>query len=194
MKTLTHARCFVLVVVLVTGCRSMLPVETQYGQSRWTSYADAQAIFDQIIPHKTTLTELRQMGFDPQITPNIKVLTYVDLLKFFLPNASITMADLHPDVRRAIVKKDACCAYELEITSTNKKRYGSIFADILGFQRKSHITGWRISILVIVLNDTVTYKLRSGEPKIDRLERKHKPLGPFQELDGFGSRFAGSIL
>jgi hypothetical protein len=30
----------------------------------------------------------------------------------------------------------------------------------------------------------VVYKLRSGQPYVDKIERKTRPLGPLQEVDG----------
>ena len=188
MKTTLAMSLIMLAVVLTTGCRSLLPSDSNRSRTVWNSYAEAQAAFDQIKPHQTTHAELKRLGFDPDTTPNIKVLTYLDLIRRFLPNASVTKADLHPDVRQCLESKEGCQIYELDLTVTRGHRYGNLFADMFGFMKKNHVTGWDIKMLIIVKDDVVAYTLRSGEPQIDRYEKKVKPLGPFQEMEGIVSR------
>ena len=123
------------------------------------------------------------MGFDPHQTPNVKILTYLDIIQRFIPNASITLNDLQEDVRACIESKDCCHAYELDLEMTDSKRYGNLVLDMFGFNRKTKTTGWTFKALIIVKDDVVAYKLRSGEPNVDKLEKKTKPLGPLQEID-----------
>lgn len=179
-----HRSLALLAVVLTTGCRSLFPSDSSQSHTQWQSYEEAQAAFDQIHPHQTTREELSCLGFDPEMTPNIKVLTYLDLIGRFLPNSSVILTDLHPDVRQCIEAKDACQVYELNLTVTHNQRYGSLLGDMFGFRKKTHTTGWDIKMLILVKDGVVAYKLRSGEPRIDRYEKKVTPLGPFQELDG----------
>ena len=171
----------------------MLPREVKGPRTSWQSFDEAQAAFDKIIPHKTTVSELKGLGFDPVSTPNVKILTYLDLINRFLPNNSITLKDLQPDVRDCIESKDCCHAYELNLEISDNKRYGSVFLDVFGFRKYSHITGWTFKALIIVKDDTVAYKLRSGEPNLNRYERKVKPLGPLQELDGMLMKMPGTM-
>jgi hypothetical protein len=161
----------------------LLPSETKRAEAAWNSFDEAQAAFDKIAPHQTTLAELKKMGFDPRITSNVKVLTYLDLIERFLPNASLSLKDLQPDVRTCIEAKDDCHAFELAIDQTQNKRYGNVCLDVFGFKQKTRVTGWRFKALIILKDDVVAYKLRSGEPNVLRFEKKLKPLGPLQELD-----------
>ncbi len=179
------ARCllFLALVLTTSGCRSLLPTEDRRPRTSWTNFNDAQAAFDKIVPHKTTVGDLKDLGFDPHNLPNVRILTYLDLINRFIPNNSITMNDLQPDVRACIESKDCCHAYELNLDVTHNKRYGNVFLDVFGFSKKSHITGWTYKALIIVKDDVVAYKLRSGEPNVNKYEKKVKPLGPFQELD-----------
>ncbi len=179
------ARCllFLALVLTTSGCRSLLPTEDRRPRTSWTNFNDAQAAFDKIVPHKTTVGDLKDLGFDPHNMPNVRILTYLDLINRFIPNNSITMNDLQPDVRACIESKDCCHAYELNLDVTHNKRYGNVFLDVFGFSKKSHITGWTYKALIIVKDDVVAYKLRSGEPNVNKYEKKVKPLGPFQELD-----------
>jgi hypothetical protein len=86
-------------------------------------------------------------------------------------------------VKACIESKDCCHAYELHLDMTDNKRFGNLALDVFGFSRNTKTTGWRYKALVIVKDDVVAYKLRSGEPNVDRLEKKLKPLGPLQEMD-----------
>jgi len=188
-----YTLCFVVsaLVLFTTGCRSLFPVEDNRPQNAWQSYEQALAAFDKIRPHQTTVSDLRTLGFDPTNSPNVKVLTYLDVISQFLPNQSVTKADLPPDVRYCLEARDGCRGFELIIESTNRKRYGNLPMDVLGFKKKTRVTGWNFRALLIVQNDIVTYKLASGEPNVDRLEKKTKPLGPFQDMEGLASKLPG---
>jgi len=178
-------------VLFTTGCKSFFPVDDAVPQNSWQSYQQAQEAFDRIVPHQTSVSDLRAMGFDPTNSPNVHVLTYLDVIQRFLPNQSVTKADLPGDVRYCLEAKDGCKGFEMIIESSKRKRYGNLPLDILGFKKKTRVTGWSFRALLVVQNDIVTYKLASGEPNIDRLEKKVKPLGPFQEMDGVVARLPG---
>lgn len=183
MRIFLSGLLYLAVLLLSTGCKTMFSSDSNRSQTPWTNFVQAQAAFDKIIPHQTTVEELKKLGFDPDATSNVKVLNYLDLINRFLPNASVKMEDLQPDVRECIESKDSCHAYELELHVQNGKRYGNLAADMFGFVRKTRITGWHFRGLIIVRNEVVAYKLRSGEPMLERYEKRVKPLGPFQDLE-----------
>jgi hypothetical protein len=182
---------YVALGLTTTGCKSLFSSSSQRARTPWQNFAEAQTAYDQVIPHQTTLGELKSLGFDPHTTSNVKILTYLDLIQKFIPNSSISMYDLPPDVRDCIQSKDCCHAYELELQMTSSQRYGNLALDIFGFNRRTKTTGWTFKALVIVKDDRVAYKLRSGEPNVDRLEKKTKPLGPLQELDNLLTKALG---
>lgn len=193
MKAFALCWLCLTLVLSTTGCKSLFSSTSQRSRTPWQNFEQAQAAYDQVIPHKTSVTELKGLGFDPLNTPNVKILTYLDLIQRFIPNASITLNDLQPDVRSCIESKDCCHAYELELDLTDNKRYGNLMLDIFGFNRKTKTTGWTFKALIIVKDDVVAYKLRSGQPNVDRLEKKTKPLGPLQELDNILLKLIGSF-
>ena len=174
---------YLALVLTTTGCKALFSSSSQRSRTPWQNFDEAQAAYDKVVPHQTTTVELKSMGFDPLTTPNVKILTYLDLIQRFLPNNSITLEDLQPDVRACIESKDCCHAYEMDLDLTDSKRYGNLVLDVFGFNRKTKTSGWTFKALIIVKDDVVAYKLRSGEPNVDRLEEKTKPLGPFQEMD-----------
>ncbi len=177
-------------ISLSTGCRSLLPTDDTRTLNQWQNFDEAQASFDKIIPHQTTSEELFTMGFDPKTTPNVKILTYLDLIERFLPNASVRMEDLQPDVRACIESKDACKGYELDLNVSHSKREGNLVLDVLAFKKNTTTTGWNFKALVIVKDDLVAYKIRSGAPLVKRNVQSIKPLGPFQELDTLAKSMA----
>jgi len=193
MKPFAMCLLFTALVVMTTGCKSLFVSSSQKARTPWQNFEEAETAFDKVIPHKTTITELKGMGFDPVSTPNIKILTYLDLIERFIPNASISLEDLQPDVRACIESKDCCHAYELDIELTDNKRFGNLALDVFGFSRKTKTTGWKYKALVIVKDDVVAYKLRSGEPNVDRVDQKKKPLGPLQELDNIVLKVIGAF-
>ena len=183
MKAFAMCLLYLALVLTTTGCKALFSSTSQRARTPWQNFDEAQSAYDKVVPHKTTISELKTMGFDPLTTPNVKILTYLDLIQRFIPNASITFDDLQPDVRACIESKDCCHAYEMDLDLTDNKRFGNLALDVFGFNRKTKTTGWTFKALIIVKDDVVAYKIRSGEPNVDRVEKKIKPLGPLQELD-----------
>ena len=184
---------FLALVVSTTGCKSLFPSDSKTTRSHWQNFDEAQAAFDKITPHKTSVEDLKTLGFDPSTTPNVKLLTYLDLIERFIPNESITLADLQPDVRACIESKDCCHAYALDLDIIRNKRYGNLALDIFGFKKNTRVTGWNFRALIIVKDDMVAYKIRSGEPNIERYEKKLKPLGPLQDLESIITKVPGML-
>ncbi len=169
-------------VLLLSGCAAWLPSSQTTPKSPWKSYEEAKTAFDQIRPSQTRTSDLKALGFDPS-SPNVRVLTYLDVIQRFIPNQSITKEDLAEAVRDCLEAKDGCRALELELDVVKGKRTGNVLLDIFGFVRKNRETGWRFKALLVLRDDLVVYKLSSGEPTVDRFEERVKPLGPLQELD-----------
>src|SRR5262249_33437725 len=87
--------CLLLLGILLlnTGCQSMFPTDQARTVNRWTNYDETQVTFGKIVPNQTTVEELKGLGLDPHSSPNIKVLTYLDVIARFIPNQSITKDD-----------------------------------------------------------------------------------------------------
>ena len=193
MKAFAMCLLYLALVLTTTGCRALFSSASQRSRTPWQNFDEAQAAYDKVVPHKTTLAELKTLGFDPISTPNVKILTYLDLIQRFIPNASISLKDLQPDVRDCIESKDCCHAYEMDLDMTNNKRFGNLALDMFGFDRRTKTSGWTFKALIIVKDDVVAYKIRSGEPNVDRIERRTKPLGPLQELDNILLKLVGAM-
>jgi hypothetical protein len=186
----THRIASILILgSLCAGCSSgsnsgLLPSSKLDTKTNWSSYDEAKRSFDAIIPHHTTAEDLKRLGYDPFTTPNITLLTYIELLRRFLPNDSITKADLDEGIQDCFAMKDECKAYEISLKIRHEKRFGNVWLDLLTFRRKTKVTGWEFNAFIVLKGDIVAYKISGGKPRIDELIDHKKPLGPLQDIEG----------
>lgn len=184
----------VFCLVLATGCSAALPKEVLLTRQPWKSFEETDECFNRIVPHQTTVADLGAMDLDPHTSANIRILSYVELMARFLPHNGITREDLHEDLQDCLAAKDACQAYEMKAELQHSKREGNVLLDVFGFRRTTHVTGWSFVALLVLEGDTVVYKIRGGEPHVDRTEKRVRPLGPFQDLDGILGTAAGRAM
>ena len=178
-----------LLLCLVCGCTSLLPRSKEETASPWKSYGEVQQAFDRIEPGRTTVEDLKPLNLDASANPNIAILNYSDVLRRFLLNPSVTVADLDHGVRMCVSAKIACWGFEVTQKSLRKHRNGSFWMDFLGFRRETHTAGWKFNGIILVKDGVVIYKLTGGQPQINEREHVKNPLGPVmglgQKLFGF---------
>ena len=172
------------------ACGSPLPRTEEVTKSPWKGFQQAKSAYEKVILNQTTVEELRQLGFDPYSTPNVKILSYLDILQKFMPTNSIKLEHLPLSVRNCLAKKEACIAYEAHPGVIKRKRVGSVFNDLLGFKRKTIETGWRFDALIVLDNGVAVYKIWSGVPFMDSEKLRKNPLGPLQGSGGSLAREA----
>jgi hypothetical protein len=175
---------------LLAGCSSLLPKSQEVTASPWQTYREAQQTFDQIVPGKTTAADLKALELDPESMPNVAILNYSDVLRRFMHNQSVTLADLDVGVQQCVAAKTECRGLEINQRVVRKHRNGSFWLDFLGFKRETHIEGFRFNALVLVKDDVVIYKLTGGQPVIREQEHQQNPLGPVQTI---GDKLLGSF-
>jgi len=56
----------VAVVTAIAGCSALLPRSEALTVGPWQSFEEAQRTFDQIIPHKTTVADLKRLKLEPE--------------------------------------------------------------------------------------------------------------------------------
>ncbi len=170
----------VLLLLALEGCSSVLPQSESTTVNPWTSYKQMQEMFDAIVPHQTTVEDLKAMKLDPHANPNIVILNYSDILRRFIPSPSINSHDLDLGVQECIKAKMDCEGYEINQSVMESNRYGNFFADFLNFKRQTDIVGWRFNGIVLIKDNVVIYKLTGGEPAVHKNEERVNPLGPLQ--------------
>ncbi|MGH8023811.1 MAG: hypothetical protein ACRED1_09535, partial [Limisphaerales bacterium] len=175
-------------LTMTTGCQSLFMSHQTATESRWTNWDQVNIAFDRIVPNRTTVNDLKHMGFDPSVTPNICIMPFVDIVPIFMPNPNIHMDDLPMGVQVYVEAKTNNCAYRLQLQDVKEKRHGNLFLDVFGFKRLTHQSGWRFRGLILIKNNVVVYTLSSGEPDISSDENITKPLGPFQDMQDTAGR------
>lgn len=175
---------FCLSTLVLAGCGSSLPKGEAKTQSQWQSFDEAKAAYDSIVLFETNTEDLRALGFDPYSAPNVRILSYLDIIQVFSPNDSVKPEDLPPSVHSCIKSRELCLAYEATPNVSSSKRVGNVVLDLLKFKRERIRTGWSFNALVVIDHDIVVYKIWSGMPIIDEMEIRKNPLGPFQDAIG----------
>ncbi len=178
------------VFLWLSACGSPLPRTEDITKSPWNTFNEAMIAYDKVTLNKTTVDELRQLGFDPYSTPNVKILSYLDVIQKFMPTNSVKLEQLPLSVRTCLQKQETCIAYEAHPGIIKRKRVGSVFNDLLGFKRKTLETGWRFDALIVLDNGIAVYKIWSGVPFIDSEKTRKNPLGPLQGSGGSLARDA----
>lgn len=177
--------CVFAAAASLSACaRWVLPSNSTTTESAFQNYKSAEDAYNRITPYVTTVTELKTRGLNPYSTPNIRVLNYLDLVPRFLPQQSMRQEDLDPAVRACLSARDTCVGWLAEPSVLASDRTGNVPLDVLGFERETTSTGWKASMLLLIQNNVVVYKLWSGTPSIIETKRDTKPLGPFQDLSG----------
>jgi hypothetical protein len=172
----------VLVVALGLGaCSGLLPEGRQEKVSPWRSYEAAKAAFDSITLGETDRETVHRLGFDPSAISNVQILNYSQVARLVLPASPVlTENEMPAGLRACMVAQSRCVGYQLELDRIESQRVGNFFADFLNFRRETHVTGWRFSALVVMVDDRVVFKQWSGQPRVQETQVRRNPLGPFQ--------------
>ncbi len=175
---------FCLSTLVLAGCGSSLPKGEAKTQSQWQTFEEAKSAYDSIVLFETNTADLQALGFDPYSAPNVRILSYLDIIQVFAPNGAVKPEDLPPSVHACLKSRELCLAYEATPNVNSSKRVGNVVLDLLKFKRERIRTGWSFNALIVIDRDTVVYKIWSGMPIIDETEIRKNPLGPIQDSIG----------
>lgn len=146
------------------------------------SFDEARQAIDGLIPMKSDVAKLTQLGIDPAKQPNIAILTHADIVRRFVTSSVLKREDLDPGVLACLEARDACRGWDISAARILKARTGNFFADFINFSRRSETTGWRFNALVLLVNNVVVYRAWGGQPNVNEIEINTNPLGPLQEM------------
>ncbi len=172
-------------VVALAGCGGMLlPSQSEIGDTAFDSYGSVRHAFDKIALRQSSVSDLSTLGFDSQHTPNVAVLSYLEIVERFMPNSSMAFDKLDPAVQDCIMARTSCEGFVFKVEHHEFQRSGSLFLDLFGFEHLTTETGWTAEVLVLVQDGHVTHKILSGEPNVRVVRDDIEPLGPMQNLAG----------
>ncbi len=177
---------------LISGCatitstsNNLMPTEKKVAVSNWKSYQSAIEAFNRIEPNKTTLADLKKIGFDPEITPNTVFLDPISVRNIFLGNNSATrITDLPEDLQKYLKDFNDCRGFKFKQEAIFTKGEGNILTRLLKFNKEDVVSGWSFEAWVFMKKDKVVYTLWLGNPKIRELRTQKNPLGPFSDILG----------
>ena len=171
-----------IVALVAAGCGGILPHESNVDATQFQSHDQLMTAYGSIVPGKTRLADLSGLGFGPLTTPNTEVLSYTQIVDRFMPSEAMTFQQVPPPVRACIEAAARCTAYLYRLSHTAKQRHGGVVPDLLGVERDTVNTGWRVDVVLLLEDDKVVYKLMSGEPNMESREDNSRPLGPLQDI------------
>ena len=80
---------FLLLLAFCSGCKTLLPSGQETSNGIWKNYAQVENTFKKIVPNKTTTADLSRLGIHFSRTPNLRVLTYLDVMEIFKLDSTI---------------------------------------------------------------------------------------------------------
>ncbi len=173
------------ITLSLVGCGglSLLPRRTDLSEDQnFQTYNQVQAAYASIVPGETREGDLSKIGFNAAIQPNAEVISYLGVIERFMPRDSIRFDHLALPVKACIEAQERCSAYVFRPSRLVQQRTGSIFLDLLGFERTTIDHGWAAEVVLLMQDGRVAYKVMSGKPNIEGYHDDIQPLGPLQDL------------
>lgn len=173
------SRCLLLGVAVLSGCAQLLPRVGETEPSRFGTYQEAEQALAKVQPYRTTVHELRELGFDVLETANVQRIPYPQWFTS-LVGQQTPLDGADAGIRDCLAAGPGCEAYAFRFSRVRHERVGNFAADLLSFRRLTHVQGWRFEAIVLVRNGTVLFRNQGGLPRIERFEDRRQPLGPLQ--------------
>lgn len=195
MKTCLQFFVIFMLLLISSGCSSLLPSGNVTIKSPWDDYHSAKADYEKIIPGITTVEELNRLGFNPYEVPNIRIMNTTEIINMFMPTPSIKIENLEPGIQKCIESRAGCMAYQITPAILNSKRIGNFWLDLFSFKRDTVASGWEFRGLIAIVDGVVTYRdPAGGRPSISTEEVQKKPLGPLQDIGGIITGTAPALV
>jgi len=197
--TRRYAKLSVVLAVTVSlvGCGglNLLPRRSDMSSNQvFQTYNDVALAYANIVPGQTREADLSKIGFDASLQPNAETISYLGVIERFMPRDSIRFDHLAKPVRACIEAQDRCSAYVFHPSRLEQERTGSIFLDLMGFERTTIDHGWAAEVVLLVQDGRVAYKVMSGKPHIEGYHDDIQPLGPLQDLGARAVTVSGRFL
>ena len=185
------------IALLLVGCGGLglLPHRSDLSSDQsFRTYDEVQSAYANIVPGQTREAELSKLGFDAAVQPNAEMISYLGVIERFMPRDSIRFDHLAPPVKACIEAQEHCSAYVFRPSRLEQQRTGSVFLDILGFERTTVDKGWAAEVVLLMQDGRVAYKVMSGKPHIEGYHDDIQPLGPLQDLGDQAVHVSGRFL
>jgi hypothetical protein len=165
-----------LIILPIIGCGNMLP-KTQTQSTYFSSFEEAKNAVNSLVPMKSNLQSMIDVGIDPYTHPNINILSYSTILNKLAINSNQTLLKVDEGILLCIQSEKTCKGFEITELNIKTTRSGNFFSDILNFRRNTRTTGWSFNAIILLINDTVIYRSWGGQSHINELNVKINPMG-----------------
>ncbi len=172
----------VIALAFLSGCQALLPKASDATQVPWRTFDEARAAVEAIQPFDTHKSTLLTNGFDPFRNPSVTILTYPEIVQRFAAGNAMLPDEYEKGIRQCLVAGKACSGYSIAVKRLKHDRIGNFWLDLLGFVRRTDITGWSFNAMILFVDDTAVYRVYGGQPSLHELQVKRNPLGPLQSL------------
>ena len=168
-------------VIALAGCSALLPRSRAEDVSSFKSYDAAREALESVVPYRTTIADLKTLGFDVRASANVQQVPYPQWVALLAhPNVPLDRADV--GIRDCIAAEQACRSYAFRFGNLRQERRGSFMADFLNFRRFTLTHGWRFEGVMLVRDGIVLFRNHGGQPRIELVEDRRNPLGPLQTM------------
>ena len=169
-----------LMVVLLSGCASLLP-STTTNTAQFKTFDEAKQAIESLVPYVSDVNTLARMGIDPLQQPNTLILTHSDIARRLVNGSLPIKDDLDQGIQVCLKAGDTCRGWEFTASRISRLRTGSFLQDFANFKRTTETSGWRFNAMVLMVNGVVVHRAWGGQPAIKEVEVRKNPLGPLQD-------------
>lgn len=167
---------------LLAGCQSLLPKASDTTEVPWKTFDEARQAVEAIEPFRSRKSALLADGFNPLHNPSVTILSYPEIVQRFSAGNALRRDEYDHGIRSCLIAGQACSGYLVSAKRVKHDRIGNFWLDMLGFVRRTNITGWSFNAMILFVDDQVVYTTYSGQPKMDEMQVRRNPLGPLQSI------------
>ena len=176
------------VALVLGGCaglnKKVMPSNTNIVSSLCPDYLTAKAVYDSILPYKTTRQDLEITCFDPR-QPNTEFLNARVIQGMFLPSPAVKKEDLPQGIQDCLKSFESCNGLVRPLKNLLSRGVGNFAKRAAKCRKEDLTTGPDASFQIFFSGDLVIYKDYSGFAEVHRPSTERKPLCIFQEPADF---------
>lgn len=167
---------------MLAGCQALLPKASDQTEVRWKTFEEAREALETIEPFRTRRSNLDANGINPYRNPSVTILSYPEIVQRFSAGNALRRDEYEHGIRSCLVAGNACSGYLIAVKRVKQDRIGNFWLDMLGFVRRTNITGWTFNAMILFVDDQVVYTTYSGQPNMHEMQVRRNPLGPLQSI------------
>ncbi len=167
---------------MLSGCQSLLPKASDATEVPWKTFEEAREAVEAIEPFHTRKSALVSNGFNPYHNPSVTILSYPEIVQRFSAGNALRRDEYDQGIRSCLVAGKACSGYLIAVKRVKHDRIGNFWLDMLGFVRRTNVTGFTFNAMILFVEDQVVYTTYSGQPKMNEMQIRRNPLGPLQSI------------